>query len=399
MREAVVMTRQELYDRLWSEPTRTVAASIGVSDVAVAKVCRRADIPIPERGYWARKQANKPVEQRPLPPRFPGASDFIRFGGQSWSDRRPKVDFSQPIPPPPEFPEPMESVADRARKLVGAVRLVDPLVRAHPLISVLLEQDARRREDQRTKGYSWRQPVYDRPPGKRWLHILNSLFLALTGLGCKASTTRSEYADLDRDINVTIGSEHHWLKLSPITEGSDRKKTGRLKLVLQSGSTGYGKPDEIAAWEDSSRKLLESMLTGILVDLLVRAEADYRQGELRHNKWLIEHQKYLIEQARLEKLERERKKRERLAREAKDRIERLIAQAAALDQATTIRRYVERVVELGSRGGGSAEDIDTWAKWALGEADRIDPVLNGTVLKGIEALARQPDDHCGDDDC
>lgn len=35
------VTREELYARVWNEPMRTVAKSIGVSDVPLAKRCRR----------------------------------------------------------------------------------------------------------------------------------------------------------------------------------------------------------------------------------------------------------------------------------------------------------------------------------------------------------------------
>jgi hypothetical protein len=49
-----------------------IAQSFGISDVALAKQCKKANIPVPNRGYWARKQAGKSVIQVALPPRFPG---------------------------------------------------------------------------------------------------------------------------------------------------------------------------------------------------------------------------------------------------------------------------------------------------------------------------------------
>jgi hypothetical protein len=76
-------TRKELYDLVWSQPMRTVAASVGISDVALAKHCKKAHIPVPNRGYWARKQAGKSTVQIALPARFPGASD--RIGGVAHS--------------------------------------------------------------------------------------------------------------------------------------------------------------------------------------------------------------------------------------------------------------------------------------------------------------------------
>jgi hypothetical protein len=43
-----------------------IAPKYGISAVALGKVCRKLQIPIPGRGYWVKKQFGKPVEQLPL---------------------------------------------------------------------------------------------------------------------------------------------------------------------------------------------------------------------------------------------------------------------------------------------------------------------------------------------
>ena len=45
------LTREQLYELVWSEAMQRLAKQIGISDVAIAKHCRRMDIPVPERGY------------------------------------------------------------------------------------------------------------------------------------------------------------------------------------------------------------------------------------------------------------------------------------------------------------------------------------------------------------
>jgi len=45
----------------------TLAKKYGISDVGLAKVCRKLTIPLAGRGYWARKQAGQKVPQDPLP--------------------------------------------------------------------------------------------------------------------------------------------------------------------------------------------------------------------------------------------------------------------------------------------------------------------------------------------
>ena len=55
----ITLTRQELYDMVWATPMSSLAKDFGISDVALAKRCRAVDVPIPYRGYWARKTAGQ----------------------------------------------------------------------------------------------------------------------------------------------------------------------------------------------------------------------------------------------------------------------------------------------------------------------------------------------------
>src|SRR5690348_3025315 len=79
------MTRRELYDLVWSQPMLTLAKRFGISDVALGKVCRKHNIPRPYPGYWAQKQANKPVKVPPLPDGDAGRE--VRIHERSQSDQ------------------------------------------------------------------------------------------------------------------------------------------------------------------------------------------------------------------------------------------------------------------------------------------------------------------------
>ena len=61
------MTRLELYNLVWSQPTSQLSKALGYSDVGIAKICRKHRIPRPPRGYWAKKQAGQTPRQIPLP--------------------------------------------------------------------------------------------------------------------------------------------------------------------------------------------------------------------------------------------------------------------------------------------------------------------------------------------
>lgn len=65
--DIVTLSRQELYEKVWTTPTIKLAESFGLSDVALAKICKKHNIPKPPLGYWARVAAGKKVQQKPLP--------------------------------------------------------------------------------------------------------------------------------------------------------------------------------------------------------------------------------------------------------------------------------------------------------------------------------------------
>jgi hypothetical protein len=57
------LTRRAMYDLVWSRPMTKVAADLGISDVALKKICDKHRVPTPPRGYWAKRDAGKPTKQ------------------------------------------------------------------------------------------------------------------------------------------------------------------------------------------------------------------------------------------------------------------------------------------------------------------------------------------------
>lgn len=59
--------RRTLYEEVWAEPVYKVAQRYGVSNVAIAKTCKKMHIPVPGRGYWNKIQSGKKMDKIPLP--------------------------------------------------------------------------------------------------------------------------------------------------------------------------------------------------------------------------------------------------------------------------------------------------------------------------------------------
>lgn len=73
------LTREQLYDLVWQTPMRTLAPQFGLSDVGLAKICKKHEIPRPPVGYWAKLEHGKKVRKPRLPPPSAGSADAIRI--------------------------------------------------------------------------------------------------------------------------------------------------------------------------------------------------------------------------------------------------------------------------------------------------------------------------------
>ena len=61
------LSRQELYDLVWSKPMITLAKEFNLSDNGLRKICKKNDIPMPNAGYWAKVKFGKKTTKIKLP--------------------------------------------------------------------------------------------------------------------------------------------------------------------------------------------------------------------------------------------------------------------------------------------------------------------------------------------
>lgn len=387
------LTRQELYQLVWSEPISVIAKRMGVSDVGFAKACRRARVPIPERGYWAKRKAGKPVIQPALPPRMLGMSDGTDVQVNSSTDPAQISEGGFTLTQP-EFSEDISQLTARVRGMVGKVTVPKNLARPHAIIARLLEEDERRREAQRNSSYaySWNNPLFDSPIERRRLRILNAIFLALARCNTRPYMQGREL----KELQVQVGHQRISYVLervpsrvrAPKGEGADaeKRRPERLRLRLLSSdrrSTGA------QSWEDKEGAVLEDQIADIVTSLIVAGELQYRDLLQQHYEWLVQQQRREEEEAtRRKQEEAARQERERLVKEQQNRIDRLLGEAMALRQAADIRVYVETVIARMKCENDPVklEMLHGWASWAMAEADRIDPIKSERFLLEIPSL-------------
>lgn len=62
----LALTRRELYEKVWSAPMIRFARAFRCSSTWFAQICADAGVPVPGRGYWAKKRAGKRATRRGL---------------------------------------------------------------------------------------------------------------------------------------------------------------------------------------------------------------------------------------------------------------------------------------------------------------------------------------------
>lgn len=101
-KELANLTREQLYEKVWSTPCIKLAAEFGLSDVAIAKRCKKLEVPRPSRGYWAKLEAGRKPRRVPLPPTQ--EEEFTRLAGKDPVRRKlPRADEASLAPLAAEF--------------------------------------------------------------------------------------------------------------------------------------------------------------------------------------------------------------------------------------------------------------------------------------------------------
>lgn len=374
---SATLTRAELYGLVWSEPLRTLSKKFGISDVALAKHCRRGNIPLPGLGYWAKKEAGKPVIQPALPPRALGQHEHLVFGPDERFSQQQEEErlLSTPIEPPPEFADGFAEVFARAKVQAGKIR-APSLSRPHPIIARLFKDDEKRRQKQAASSYpsSLDNPIFDNPFEKRRLRVMNAIFLSLAQAGCVCSARGKEA----NELTAMVGDSPVQFSIVPIKKPaySYPPKPLPLDTPMKLEVEWYQAPQDLQLlWEDDKDSKVDDKLEGIVPTLIAYGEMKYRHALRWRYDWQVERRRELEERLRKERAEAKRTERERIAKEAAARRSALLEEASNWRKAAVLRAYVDaRLTRLKSSESPSP-DIDAWATWALAEADALDPLI------------------------
>lgn len=384
MVDEIPLTREQLYEEVWTEPMTKVSSRLGLSDVGLAKICRGAAIPTPPRGYWAKKRNGEAVRRARLP-KLDKPIDFV---------------FRPPQKPPASIPTEPEYDED-VRQLIAAAKLLPPLVpkiglsELHPLVERTRRSLARCKSDERQwcradgllhpepcKGRPVLEVHVSRPLVDRALLFLDALLRGVESIGGKVKESKEGTPQL----HLYFGNEY----LGGIVLAENRRqipnpdrtedRLWRAKTALAPG--GLLKFESTTVFianrvHDTPKHKIESQLN----KLVVRWAENVGRQRLAKIKYEERRQREAEEERIREQEDRRRAalryEYEKQQRVEQERIQELKQEVAFWEQSRQIREYVGACRERAIARHGkidSNSSLDRWCRWALWQADRLDPL-------------------------
>lgn len=258
----MIILRSELFRRVWTTPIRTLAKEFDLSDVGLAKACRKHQIPLPPVGHWAKVEHGKPVSRPPLP-----SSDDIHV----------VLDANRHRPPP------LPATLQELIPAVPAIRIPDGTEPLTPYASATLKTLSRQKPDDRGIVSSQGDRVFYCAISPnlvgRAVKILHAVEAAIPAISAQLVEAPEE-----NQLQVERGGVRLTFKLyekytssfevlkDPKFSWNDRRiysyaRTGELKLQIEGSYEGR------KSWADAKRESLEQKLGQFVHGLVVGIES------------------------------------------------------------------------------------------------------------------------------
>ncbi len=361
--DKVKLTREELYDLVWSKPFTTLVKEYAYSDNGLRKICKKHNIPTPKGGHWAKLKHSKRSHKISLPK----ADNVIIELALKTGDENKSIHSNS------EFAKIKNELLQSKISFAVPERLSSP----HPLVK-------KANDILKTRKTGWFGPGYDIIYSKgeciatevtkenipRALRIWDTLIKLLLQRGHKISKTKdSEFLIYEEEFTIRVREilkrvmvkERNW-------ERNERVGSGILSIKIDSI---YPEKE----WRDQKSKTLEDQLLNVLAKLEQLAHKEKRER--------IERQAYWKKME--EKEAKEKQRQERITVELNG-FKNLFDTATRWHKSQYLRNYIKEFEEYAIKSNTLDDQKQSWISWAIEKADWYDPFIEKEVdlLKEID---------------
>lgn len=361
--------REELYQKVWEKPLLQVAEEYGVSSVALGKTCQKLSVPVPGRGHWAKLAHGHQGATKPPLPKL----------------NQVPVVFRSPVAKKPQPPEDDLEFAKIAQLLTtGALNPSsgERTSRPHALVrstASSLKYHSRKDEtgilvphDKGGLDIRVSAQTLDRA-----LVLIEQVIVVLERQACDVIISEDGHTVAVIDgikVRFDIEEPVHEVVISKprVPNPTDRwdydevvKREPGGKLVLSIHAYTWGKYEQRTRWSDGKVQRIENMVPEIVAGLMRTALSLRRQDEQRKR-----------EEAERERRAREREQLRNQIEDEEKKLQQLIDSVEAWDRTERMRRYISMYADKAASWPADKQAaVNTWIRWALDQADRMDPFV------------------------
>ncbi len=369
--------RNILYAEVWENPPSVVAKKYGTTDWSIRSMCKRMDIPLPDRGYWAKVKAGKPVEKAPLP-KIKKVAD----------ENKPKTGSSRKL----QIAEnSLEFIKEDGRKTIIAVaeklRVAGSGSKLHKDVETfkthceewydLYSQGIRMQYGSRLEPPTMASEI-SKASYPRAFHIIDAILKAVLPYnGALLSDYQHNYRF--RINGDTVDFQITESKLEIPHEITKQEKMELLKYEEEKRKRSYASKPNVPKYDHPWNGKLCLTVGNYKFRDCKAYELEDRIGEILIAFYEAS---YPVRLKRLEEEEKDRKEWEEYERKERireryndevDRVRTLVNVAEDYDIARKIRAYVQSFEDRTDTGKGLTTEKLEWITWAKLKADWFDP--------------------------
>ncbi|MAT90253.1 hypothetical protein [Marixanthomonas ophiurae] len=350
------LTRNELYDLVWSKPLTTLAKEYAYSDNGLRKICIKHNIPLPKSGYWSKIKFNKKVKKEKLPKEDESIKIelYIRKEGQESINH-----------PNSERAKIKQEIENSELPIVVPDRLSNP-----DKLVVEAKEDLKEKVPS-TWGTS--EGLLSTSSGTINLQVSKSnrsRALRFMDTFIKLVKKRGHSIKVTDETIVVINGENLKIRLREFVKREEindngwkrsrYKPTGELSFRIES----Y--PEKI--WRDGKKSHIEEKLTSILATLELKAKQS-KERRLEQEAWQRNWQK----QEEIKKAFQEKKDNEL------SKFKELLSMATRWHKAEYLRNFIKELDNNDLKLQFQNEVIEDTIQWAKEKADWYDPLIEKEV--------------------
>jgi len=374
------LTRQELFDLVWTKPVTHIAKEFGVQPALVLKACELLNVPRPTTGHWVKVDHGQVPPPPALPQTASGVHSSINFG--QIMGRRRRLPKEKPV-----AVNSPEVAADAQVKWHATVQKTRSAYRGGDV-------DRKYGTLYPKLDYSHLSLSVTRGCLDRGLQLLNQLAWLLENNGFSFEAPEKEstqirlvYTATGTGIGFFIkeGVERYERELKPEEKNKDPlyiwdrwqyRPTGKLRLIISE----YYPQGARKSWGDGKNTRLEDKLADAAPDFVICAQGKHAQEV----EWAARQLRW-DQEARLRRESEERKRKEDERRAI------LCTAAKNWSDAEVLKAFrgaCEARLRSTAANGILSEQQDEWLQWVDLVITETNPISAGFLkrLEGVEDL-------------